>query len=234
MLTLYQFPGPWDVCSASCFCAKVEAFLCWKEIPHHVVSSLKLKGAPKGKVPYIEDENGKRGDSELILSYLFEKHNIWPDADLSPEQQGQARAIRYLCEEGIYRATSYYRFVDDAGWAITRAFFLSPFPAWVRPIAGWQIRKYVRAQLVQQGLGRHSHEEIGRMVTADIQALSDMLGDKPFFFGEQMHMADIVAFSIISNVLVPPYANAASQAAKALPNLVAHTARVRLACFGAV
>ncbi len=232
MLTLHQFPAPWDVCSGSCFCAKVEAFLRWQNIPHQVVSKVSLKGAPKGKVPFIVDEDGTHGDSEFIIAHLCEKYKLSPYAGLSAEQVGMTRAIRYLCEEGIYRATTYYRFVDDAGWAIIRDKFLADIPGWIRPIAEWKVRGYAKKQLYQHGMGRHSAGEIEQIVRGDIDALSAMLGDKAFFFGGEMHLADLTVFSVISNLVVPPFDNAASRYARSVENLVAHSERVRRICFG--
>lgn len=232
MLTLYQFPAPWDVCSASCFCAKVEAFLRWQGLDHDIRNGLSLSGAPKGKVPFIEDEHGRIGDSEFIIAYLCRKHGLAPDATLSPAQQGTSRAIRYLCEEGLYRAMSYYRFVDDAGWAVIRTSFIHALPLWMRPLAGWKIRRYVKHQLEQQGIARHSAAEIAQMAEADLQALADMLGDQPYFFGDQMHLADIVVFSVIVNLVTPPFDNPVTQTARAMPSLVAHCQRVKRMCFG--
>lgn len=234
MLTLHQFPGPWDVCSGSCFCAKVEAFLKWQKIPHHVVSKVTLKGAPKGKVPFIVDEDGVYGDSDFIIAHLCEKYEVQPDAGLSPAQLGQARAIRYLCEEGLYRAMSYFRFVNDEGWEILRKEFFADLPGWIRPIAEWRVRGYVRNQLKQQGIGRHTPIEIAQLAQGDLRALSDMLGEQTFFFGERMHMVDLVVFSVVSNLIVPPFDDAVTRRAKMFSNLVAHTDRVREACFGGV
>lgn len=232
MLVLHQFPGPWDVISGSCFCGKVEAFMRWQGIAYDKVSKVSLKGAPKGKVPFIIDDGKAIGDSEFIIAYLCKKHNLRPDAALTPEQQGISRAVRYMCEEGIYRAMSYFRFVDDAGWAITRDVFFEGLPGWLRPVAEWKVRGYVRQQLQQQGIGRHSPEDIGKLAEDDLIALADLIGAKPFLFGSEMHLADIVIFSVVSNLIQAPYDNAASRKARALPVLVAHSDRVRQACFG--
>ena len=204
----------------------------WQQIPHAVVNSLSLKGAPKGKVPYIVNEDGAYGDSDLIIAYLCQKYHVNPDQGLSAEQLAVARSVRYLCEEGLYRCMSYFRFVDDAGWEIIRTQSFVDFPAWVRPIAGYKIRKYVKMQLMQQGIARHSAQEVAQMGQADVGALSDLLGAKPFFFGDVMHLIDILVFSVVSNLIMPPFADAVSQCARATPNLVAHTQRVRLACYG--
>jgi hypothetical protein len=58
------------------------------------------------------------------------------------------------------------------------------------PKAEWQpiieeLGKNVRTQIYNQGIRRHSSEEICQIITGEYQALSDFLADKPFFMGEQ-------------------------------------------------
>ena len=207
MITLYQFPAQWDVCSASCFCAKLEGFLRWRKLHYTKVDGLSLKDAPKGKVPYVDIGGVKTGDSELIIEMLCRTHNLEPYPGLSEEQKSQARAIRYLCEEGIYRAMSYYRFADDAGWDVIRRDFFSTIPRWATPILEFKVRRVVLRQLHAQGTGRHSPKEVAEIGMRDVTALAAMLGDKPYFFGQQMTLADITVFSVMANLLVPPFEN---------------------------
>lgn len=232
MLTLHQFPAAWDVCSASCFCAKVEAFLRWQKIPYQLESKVSLKGAPKGKVPFITDNGKVIGDSEFILSYVCDTYGVNPDGNLTVAERGVSVAIRYLCEEGLYRAMSYFRFVDEAGWQVIRQTFFAGLPGWLKPLAEWKIRGYVRKQLQQQGIARHTREEVAALAIKDMDALAAILGDKPFFFGDEMHMADLVVFSVFSNWLVPAFDNPPARHARSLGRLVVHTDRVREACFG--
>jgi len=46
-----------------------------------------------------------------------------------------------------------------------------------------------------QGMGVHSEEEIKEFGKRDLLALNELLGDKPFFFGDEPTLLDIVAFS---------------------------------------
>jgi len=233
MLAFYQFPGPWDVCSASPFCAKLEAFMRWQDIAYKPVTVTNMKGAPKGKIPFIEDENGKLGDSDFIIEYLIKKHNLNPDETLTPEQKGQGRAIRYLCEESIYRAMVHFRWLDPQGWGIMRERFFSKIPAFIRPVAEWKIQGYVRKQLHMQGMGRHSPDEIAAIACGDLKVLSDILGNKPFIFGDSMTTADLVVFSVFANFTTGPFENPVTQYAKTLGNLMAHADRIRARCFKA-
>merc|ERR1712136_157356 len=51
------------------------------------------------------------------------------------------------------------------------------------------------------GIGVHTPEEIIQMGKDDLQVLTDMLGDKPFFFGEEPTTLDVVAFSSIAQLV---------------------------------
>jgi len=231
MLTLYQFPGPWDVCSAGPFAAKLEGFLRWQNIPYKSITVMRMKGSPKGKIPFIEDENGVLGDSSLIMEYLTRKHNLTPDGHLTREEQGQARALRYLCEEGLYWAMVYFRWVDTQGWAIIKQTFFRDVPMLAQPVFFHLVQKHVRKMLRMQGMGRHSRDEIAHIACGDLQALSDCLGNKPYFFGNMPSTTDFVVFSIFANFTSGPFVNPVTLYARNLSNLMAHADRIRMEYF---
>ena len=232
MITLYQFPPKWDVCSASCFCAKLETFLRWQKLHYTKVDGLSLKGAPKGKVPYIEVDGVKTGDSELIIDMLCRTHKLEPYPGFNEVKLAQARAIRVMCEESIYRAMAYFRFADDGGWKVIRRDFFGNIPVWANPILDYKVRRLAEKQLLAQGMGRHSPKEVAEIGMRDVSALAVLLGDQPYFFGQQMTLLDITVFSVMANLIVPPFENALVRHARAQANLVAHCQRVREHCYG--
>merc|ERR1711902_107361 len=52
------------------------------------------------------------------------------------------------------------------------------------------------------GLGVHTAEEIEQFGKKDLQALSEMLGDKEFFFGDEPAMLDLVVFSHVAQLVM--------------------------------
>jgi hypothetical protein len=57
MIKLHKFGPVGDVCDASPFCVKVEAYLRLAGLPYDTRSGAQyLRKAPKGKLPYIEDK----------------------------------------------------------------------------------------------------------------------------------------------------------------------------------
>ena len=71
MITLHQFSPNWGLPNASPFCMKLEIYLRMANLPHTVIYEDTLDKAPKKKMPYIEDEGKKIGDSNLIIDYLI-------------------------------------------------------------------------------------------------------------------------------------------------------------------
>ncbi len=57
-------------------------------------------------------------------------------------------------------------------------------------------------QAQAQGTGRHSKAEVEKIGCGHLQALSDYLRDKPFFFGNEATLLDGVVFAFLSLVLV--------------------------------
>ena len=56
---------------------------------------------PKGKVPWITDDDGKvYSDSQLIIEHLMSKHNIHM-LELTPEENAVARGLRAVVEDNL-------------------------------------------------------------------------------------------------------------------------------------
>ena len=52
------------------------------------------------------------------------------------------------------------------------------------------------------GMGAHTAEEIESFGKKDLQTLSEMLGDKEFFFGDDPAMLDLVVFSHVAQLVM--------------------------------
>ena len=69
MIKLYQLERTWGIPNLSHFCVKLETYLRMTKQPYEVIPTLPLK-APRGKVPYIEDNGQLYSDTRIILNYL--------------------------------------------------------------------------------------------------------------------------------------------------------------------
>ena len=59
----------------------------------------------------------------------------------------------------------------------------------------------VKKNLYGHGMGRNSPQEIQHIARGDMKALSDLLQDKPFFFGDQPSTIDACVFSLTANIV---------------------------------
>ena len=88
-----------------------------------------------------------------------------------------------------------------------------------------------RNTLQGQGTGRHTREQVYAMGNADLQALSDALGDKPFFLGDKPTSYDAAIYGTLYNLMKIPTGTPLTAFACSLPNLVAFCERVTQRCF---
>jgi glutathione S-transferase len=97
-IVLHQFSRSFDLPNSSPFCMKLETYLRMAEIPHELAFEETLDKAPKNKMPYIEDEGKKIGDSNLVIEYLQKKYGDRTDAHLSPADRAVSLAMRRMID----------------------------------------------------------------------------------------------------------------------------------------
>lgn len=232
MITLCQFQPAFGLPNASPFCMKVETYLRMAALPYELAKKVDLRKAPKGKLPYIVDNGKTISDSGFILDYLKETYGDKLDQHLTKEERANALAYRRLLEESLYWAMVHARWIDSTGWEITRQVFFGNLPLPLRATVPNLIRKKVRNQLHQQGIGRHNAEEINKLATDDLTAASVFLAEKPYFLGDQPTSLDATAYGFIANVLYHPVDIAIKRHAQALPNLIHFCERMKQRYFG--
>ena len=196
----YHLPGAWGLVSVSPFCLKLDAFLRLTGIEHEAVTATTPFGGPKGKAPWIEHEGRKIGDSTLIILYLKQRFGVDPNAQLSAEQQGMALAIQRMIEENLYWAMVHDRWNTPENWPVLKATVLGGLPVLPRALLAPFARRGVRKQLLAQGMGNHSAQEIAAIGARDIDALAALLGHKPWFFGDTPTETDCVAYGQLANI----------------------------------
>lgn len=225
MIRLYIFPASLKgTPNPSQFCVKLEAALRLAGVPHELWYEMDPTKAPKGKLPFVEIEGEKIGDSALILHHLKERLGVDLDRGLSDEQRAQSHAIERMVEERLYWAIVHSRWVDN--WEMAKAMFFTGLPFPLSRIVPKLARRSIYAALKGHGIGRHTPEEIYDLGARDIAALAALLGDKPFFFGSEPHLADITVYSSIVNIIGPDIESPLKEAALSHPNLVLHTERM--------
>lgn len=228
---LYQLDGAWGTSSVSPFCIKLEAYLRMAEIPF-VSHFGDPRKARRGKVPWLVIDGETIEDSGLAIRALQGRGLGLPlDARLTPEEHARGHALRRMFESGTYFALTYERWQVDAGWAAYKPYFIErvpkPLGALIVPI----IRRGVRRQLWEQGTGRFDEAQVSDMIVADFSAFSRALGDADYLFGEHPTSFDAVAYAFSTALLGFPVASAATEAVRALPNVVTFRQRVEARYF---
>ena len=221
MIKLYQFKRTWGIPNLSPFCCKTETYLRMASIEYEMVAALPT-GAPKGKLPYIDDEGKVIADSHYIVAYLKSAHN-----DLDSTQRAVALAMQHLLEGHLLWCALYSRWMyTDQNWQTNRKAIFGGLPPIIRDIVAMITRRKIRQQITGQGMGRHLTEEIFTLSKQDIDALSDFLGDKPYFFGDQPTSLDACAYGMLINIIGCPIESPLKQHGLTKDNLKGYVDRI--------
>lgn len=225
MIILYTFGPYFGLPDPSPFVMKGMMLLKLAGLPYQE-NRRGYRKAPKGKLPYIDDDGEIIADSTFIRFHIEKKYGFDFDAGLSSEQKAIAWAVERMCEDHLYFVCADLRWCDDANFAKGPAHFFDAVPAPLRPLIHSIIRRKVRKNLVAQGLGRHSKAEIAELGIRDIDALATILGDKPYLMGARPCGADATLYGFLAGSLTPVFEDPVRAAAERHPNLVAYVKRI--------
>ena len=88
------------------------------------------------------------------------------------------------------------------------------------------IRRRVRKALYGQGTGRHSAAEVAELGSRSLQSISDYLGGKPFFMGNEPAGIDASIFAFVISAMCPVFKSPLQQAAVSHDNLRGYVGRM--------
>jgi glutathione S-transferase len=226
MITLYKPGETWGLPSMSPFAVKLETYLRMTGIEYRTKGA-DFRKAPNGRVPYIESEGKILGDSTLIIEYLKKKFGDKLDTQLSREQKALAHAIESIFESRLYFSVAYMRWSQDHSYRYVHE-FIRPF---LPPVIGGAIMRRIRSSFMKelkiQGLAEHRLEDLIRFAKEDFSAISDLLGNKPFFLGGEPSSIDATAYGFLIQVLWTPWECPLKTHLRSLPNLVAYCERMK-------
>ena len=225
LIALYAFAPAFGLPSPGPFAIKTEVQLRMLGLPYRLIARGRDE-APKGKLPYIDDDGAIVADSLFIRLHLEESRGLDLDAGYDDAQRALAWSAERLVEDNLYWAMVHSRWAIDDNFAKGPARFFDALPAEIRDTARANQRAKVLSYLDGQGIGRHSEEEIGLIARLGYAALSRLLGDKPFLLGEEPCGADASIFGQVASALAPCFDFAVRAAAESQPNLVAYSGRM--------
>jgi glutathione S-transferase len=233
VITLYHFGPNFGLPDPSPFCLKVDLYLRAAGLEFESRSGFRyMRAAPKGKLPYIDDNGSIIPDSAFILAHLKARYGDPLDEGLGTEQRAVAHAFSRMLEENFYWCVVHSRWIDPAAWPTVRRAFFGGMPFPLNRIVPVFARAGARRQLHAQGLGRHGANEILEIARRDLNALSHYLGNRDYFLGERLTTLDVVAYAFLAEVLVPEVDSALKRLTSGYANLVRFVERIRAKYYG--
>src|SRR5207253_11126885 len=101
MITLYGFGPFFGLPDPSPFVLKVEVQLKMAELSFGK-ARCRPGDAPKGKIPYIEDDGEVIADSTFIRDHIEKKYGLDLDCGLTRDMRARAWAIERMLEDHLY------------------------------------------------------------------------------------------------------------------------------------
>ncbi len=227
MITLYGFGPNLGQPDLSPFVMKAMILLEMAGTPYTVKAGFgALRKAPKGKLPFIDDNGTLISDSRLILRHLETTHG----ADFSGGYDDATLALGLMAER-MLEDSSYFislerRWGREDGWRVLEdaAFGSLPFP--IRNLVGPMVRRSVRKSLMGQGTGRMSDAENDSLSAENTHALSLLLGDKPYLLGDRPCRSDATLLAFLIAGSCEAFPGAIRDAVVNQPNLCAYRDRL--------
>ncbi|XP_037074106.1 failed axon connections-like [Pollicipes pollicipes] len=203
---LFQFSRTPVLPSISPFCLKMETFLRVAGIKYENVDHRMKLRSKKGQLPFVEMNGEEISDSSFIIKELSTKFEKDLDAPLTAEQKNLSHAMISMIENHLHWIVGWWRSKVPtrmlAGYKLDlQRMFQTKLPTALLNF-GFKLRAKNKSKAVKAvGLGVHKPEEIEDMGKHDLKVLSDQLQDKPFFFGDEPTLLDIVAFANVAQLV---------------------------------
>lgn len=225
MITLYTFGPAFGLPDMSPFVMKGEMLLKLAGLDYRT-DTHGFNKAPKGKLPYIVDDDEVIADSTFIRWHLEKKYGIDFDAGLDAAEVATAWAFEKMFEDHAYWSVLHARWMDDENFDRGPRTYFQQLPMPLRLIVPRAARRALKTQIKGHGMGRHTDEEIVALGTRSLDAAAGFLGDKPFMMGDGPTGLDATAYSFLAGALCPTFETPLRQAVERHDNLKAYIGRM--------
>lgn len=225
MITLYGFGPAFGLPDPSPFVLKAELLLKFAGLAYRIDTG-GMRKAPKGKLPFIDDDGTRVPDSTFIRFHIEKKYGFDFDSGLDPRERGIAWAVEKMLEDQLYWALVHDRWMDDRNFNNGPKSFFRRIPPPLRELAIFVIRRKIKGVLKGQGFGRHSRAEVAELTSRVVDSVAAILGDKPFLMRAKPCGADAALAAMLIAILCPVFDSLTRDAIERRPNLVAYRDRV--------
>jgi Glutathione S-transferase len=200
MITLYGFGENFGLPEASPYVIKTEVHLRMAGLTY-VKETSAPQFAPKGQLPWIEDEGEAIADSHFIRLHLERKYGVDFDEGLGAAERAQAWAIERMIENHFGWTVVHSRWLIPENFAKGPAHFFDSAPPQMRDRLRADAQRKIADGLRAVGIGRHAETEMLALGVRSLSALAALLGDKPFLMGPRPTSVDAVAFGMLAALL---------------------------------
>jgi len=201
-ITLFGSFPMFGLPESSPFVTKTEIQLRLADLPYRKLPA-RPPEAPKGQLPYIEDEGELICDSTFIRRHIERKYGVDLDAGLDPAARAQSWATERMLENQLYWVMVYFRYRVPENFAKGPAHFFDAAPEELRPKLRDELLQRVSGYLHANGVGRHSGTEVVELGVLSLSALAALLGDKPYLAGSRPTALDAIGFAVLAGLLTP-------------------------------
>src|SRR5262249_35423327 len=135
---------------------------------------------------------------------------------------------RMIDEHTYWVAVIQPRWRETANWEVYLRIIAgtNDVPPALRAFAD-DFRFRILAEFMQGGWGRMPAEVIYKRARADVDALADFLGAKPYFMGREPRSIDAAVLSILRHILDTPFTFDTKDYARTKPNLLGYITRMK-------
>jgi glutathione S-transferase len=232
MIKVFGLAKTWDFPDASPYVRKLVMWLRLAGLAyelHYVPWPDMIERAPRKSVPWIEDSDGEIiHDSQRIIDRLTEKRGVTLDARLAVHERAQMRAWQRLLEDHYYWAgLVQMRWVEDHNWVIYKKELAGELEASPEVEGFFQgIRDYLVGEFRGHAVGKMTLDEVRAVAYQDLDALSDWLGDSPYFMGERPTSIDAILYACLLQTYATPCISPVVTYARTKSNLEAYFKRL--------
>jgi glutathione S-transferase len=227
MLTLYSWPALRGVADNNGYGLKVYAFLRLTGIAfahEHIFDASK---APRGQLPYIDDDGEIIGDSDTILAHLIRKHRLTIDDGLSPAQHDTNLMVARTLDN-LYWVMSYSRWKDERYWPAFRDLLLREHPALTEDSL-LKAKEYNAQRYHYAGIGRYAPDAAMGRGLADLHVLANLIPADGYVHGATPTSIDGAIYGFIANIYFYPIDTPLKQFVATQDNVTRHCRAIHAA-----
>jgi glutathione S-transferase len=199
-ITLHQ----WEM---SPFCNKTRRCLKHKGLVYEVVNYnglLARKAAslsPAGKLPVLDYDGERIADSSRIAEFLDRKHPEQPLYPSDPETLARTRLWEDWAGQSLYFYEIYFRMLDPISLERALDLICEGRPRWERAVLKVVFRRRYPRKLKEQGLARSSRDQVERQFFSLLDALEQLLEQRPWLAGDSVSIADFSVAAQLDEVV---------------------------------